>query len=293
MLATQVPWFVGALALGRCAWAWWPGRGAAALAERALSLFAVGFLVVLLFTPVLYTRYCLPVLAVAVFEAAVGLGAAAAWVARGRGRRMAWGVGLAGSALAAVVAWGAYGKEYAEKWMAYRNPSRVRLVEWIRANVDASARIATDTEVWLVDPAGAKAFDLPQGVESRKRLSDFGSLAAMRAAGITHCIATTRASMKFLRIDKKTGRYQPESTMPRSDGGPGARDFFREFRREAELVLDLRGGASGYLAPRLCVFRITPPAPSEKGVEWPSLRERVGEGVQRESDLGTDDHGHE
>ena len=117
------------------------------------------------------------------------------------------------------------------------------LAEWIHAHLPHTAVIAEDEIVFLGDL-------LPQKVVSRHWLADFETLAAMRAAGVTHVAMHRMVSGRFMRGGKSDAGDKDGSEKS------GRREFYRELESHAQRVWEMKDGDDGALNPGLLLYAL-------------------------------------
>jgi hypothetical protein len=179
-------WWIPALAVLWLAHALWRPRKIA-VAEWLLAGVAVSFLTLFSFTPKASPRYYLPIAVALAYLAVAGV---FGWAERAGARSQ--GARLAGTAFAVLLclaaAWG-QGRDTRELRAAFRQDDRAELLQAVAA-LPPAAIVAQDQAAGLPEPGrrwqDARREPLPQQVFGAKQAPDLGSLAQLRARGVTH-----------------------------------------------------------------------------------------------------------
>ncbi len=224
-------------------------------------VYGTAFTGVLLFTPRLYTRHFLPITAVCMFLAGLGMAnTARLFCERMRGFSVHRHGALVAFGLAVFIYMGWAHRPLRSTSKPYRHPTRERLIHWIAENLPPTAVIASDDKVFLVEPDGKPRadFSLPQRVITRRRLSEFGSLEEMIRLGVTHIAAHPLFSPELFG----NSRLRDSKALSSNDDDPGlpvrkkANEQMEAILSGIKLRKDLRSGKNGYVAPALRLFAI-------------------------------------
>jgi hypothetical protein len=173
------------------------------LAEWILAGVALTFMVALSFTPQTSTRYYLPVAVALGYLAAAG---AFHWAAlAGAGSRRSRIVATAvAAALCAGVAWRQWGYTQ-ELRRSFQHDDRAELIRAVEA-LPSTAVVAQDEAAGLPEPERRWTHKglppLAQTVLGAKQASDLGSLAALRARGVTHLALCERTYHRYFATDR-------------------------------------------------------------------------------------------
>jgi hypothetical protein len=250
-----VSWPVALLFLFQLGWQW--RRDRRNVPGWLFALYPLIYTVILTFSPRLFSRHFLPIFVMIHFVAALGMVNAAKLIWRWRFPEIAAAVLSLGALIVILIEF--HQPRLKKFHRCFSQPSREKLVSWMHSHLPAGAVLAQDKEVYLVDLQGSPRPDVRQKVITVKQLSDFGTMDAVRTAGVTHLIAHERWSGQFL----KTGKVKKPKQGKVSKAPKPVREFYEDLKRESELVWKMPGGSSGYLAPGLQVYELQkaePPA---------------------------------
>lgn len=224
-------------------------------------VYGIAFTGVLLFTPRLYTRHFLPITAVCMFLAGLGMANTARLLCdRLRGFSVQKHTVMVAFVLAVCVYMRWVHHPLRSTSMPYRHPTRERLIHWIAENLPPTAVIASDDKVFLVDPDGKPRADisLPQRVITRRRLSEFGTLEEMARLGVTHIAVHPLFSPELFG----RSRLRDTKALSSNDDDPGL-PVRRKANEQMEAIIsgiklrkEFRSGKNGYVAPALRLFAI-------------------------------------
>lgn len=220
------------------------------------------FLAVLDFTPRLFTRHFLPLTAIVLFLAGLGIAHFAQWLARvipGLSvlRDGAW----IAAALAVATYLGSLHSELRDSAKRFRHPTRERLLATITATLPPDAVIAADAHAFLLNLDGSPRadFPLPQRVIARHRLREFGGLREMVRLGATHIVAHGLASPEYFRKPAAKSDTADDEDASFEDRGRPTHGFdASEVLRSAKLLEHLTVHGNSYLCPSLKLFEIPP-----------------------------------
>lgn len=226
---------------------WTPRKITAA--EWLLAATAVSQFVLYSFVPKTASRYHLPISLAFGFLAVAGLARVLAGV---RERVWLWRGGLAAGAALVGVAVFFQVRSLQAIDAGLTADDRARLIEWVRANVPADAVLAQDQAVYLPDPARIERSNsplLPQRiVGGKKESADLGSIADLRAQGVTHVAICGRTYLRYLdenKTDKNGSNQTPE------------RVFYDTLLKKGRIVWSSEFGQVTYLQPGLKLVDIT------------------------------------
>ncbi len=127
---------------------------------------------------------------------------------------------------------------------SFLQDDRARLIDWIRSELPANAVLAADYAVNLPDPrqwphAGLKALS-QRLVTGKKEVSELGSVAELRAQGITHIAICGRTYGRYLdlarNVDPQTGQK---------------RMFYQTLLTRGKVLWSSPMGSVNYLQPGL------------------------------------------
>ncbi len=225
------------LLLGLAYWSYrrWRERGPVAL--RVLGCFVVGYFLIVSLSPKTKDRYLLPV-----YVLACGLGAAGMveWTrAQPAGSRWRW----AGPVLAAAaVVW--HLPELAENWNAFGHDDRRDLTAWLREHVPTKEGIAHDirAHLSLAQEFRLPGFELPNPLlaPEDRRMAELGTLAQLRARGITYVVACDADYHSVLQRGGKADQ----------------REFYQKLFDKNKLLWERPPGPIAYLQPGLRVYEL-------------------------------------
>ena len=219
----------------------WGGWSAITLTRWHAVAFPFYYALTLSFSPKENDRYFLP--ATAMFTVLAAL--AVPDVARLFHRK--WAIPLAAVALVIgqVPSWLRYER-------AFQTDDSRDLQAWCREHLPADALIAKDSRIWLPDPEkrdGVAADAIPQKVIAKKFAADLGTLAEMRAQGITYVAVSESDYGRFFRksLQPKKGE---EADFARR------KIFYETLFRESDPVFERPRGTVIYLHPGIRVYPI-------------------------------------
>ena len=252
---TPVVWVLLAVFLA----ARWRERRAVSLAERLLIAFPFAYALALSFSPKSNDRYFLPATAVLTLLAACGAVDAARLLTRWLPLRWALAVCVAALVASEAVAlpppldW----RTFTEYFAAFQRDDNAEFLAWIRAELPPEAVIAKDSRIQLPDPGnkkdGLRFAPMPQKILAERFAADLGTLAELRARGVTHLAVS----------GSDYGRFSLPGLLPQ----PGERAsferrkaFYEALLRDGELVFWRERGTVLYLHPGIRLYRLPPPA---------------------------------
>ncbi len=262
--------------------------------EWLLFLYPAIFLVVLLYSPRLFTRHFLPVIAFLCVLAGFGLPALVelVWAAFKKvipplRRTPAWVpvvlvlvlLGLAFRQAQRPMLW--------KRYKAFQHPTREMLIAYVNEHLPTNAVIATDRNTFLVDPEGNPREDLPVRCQvlMKGRLAYFESVDALYELGVTHIAAHSRSSPRLFakgasgkaarkgeREDDPAEDVERESDETAPNGPPveaerdltkmrnymQGKEFYEELVKVVEEVTYIPSGRTAYIAPALKLFKLKP-----------------------------------
>lgn len=236
------------------------------LPEWLIPGFGLLLFVLMSFSPKSSSRYFLPVEMIVCFGAGLGIAWSAAWIAslapRGRQLLLAlvwlplfgWAVGNVTPALR-------------EQKRAMTADDRTAFKAWVAQNLPASAVIVEDGRVHLPVPGNEKYAGEPpmaQRIIQDDYAADAGTLAEMRAKGITHVAVDTSTFVRFDNL-KPSGKAKKEFENRKA--------FYASLgvlqgTKPAEGVRQVWAmpiGTNIYLQPGIQLFDITGAAPAQEG----------------------------
>jgi hypothetical protein len=186
-------------------------------------------------------RYHLPVALAFVFLAVAGLARCIEWL-RDVPRLRSLSVPVAAGLLAAALFF-----QVRTLWVLDRSfiqDDRARLIEWIRSELPASAVLAADAAVNLPDlrlwqHAGATALN-QRIVGGKKEVGEMGSIAELRAQGVTHIAICGRTYARYLDLSRQT--HSQSARM---------REFYQTLLTRGEVLWSSPMGSVNYLQPGL------------------------------------------
>ena len=186
-------------------------------------------------------RYHLPVALAFVFLAVAGL---ARWIeaCRDRPRFRSFGVPIGAGLLAA-----AFFFQVRTLWVLDRRfpqDDRARLIDWIRSELPANAVLAADAAVNLPDlrlwqHSGGTALS-QRLVSGKKEVGEMGSVAELRALGITHIAICGRTYARYLDLSRNA---DPKSGQMRA--------FYQTLLTRGKVLWSSPMGSVNYLQPGL------------------------------------------
>jgi hypothetical protein len=240
--------WIPALAILWLAFALWRPRKVA-VAEWFLAGVALVAMAAFSFTPKTSTRYYLPIAVTLCFLAATGVFHWAA-LAGARGPRFRIPAAVLAFVLCAVAAWGQWG-DTREFQKGLQTDDRAELVRAVAA-LPPTAIVVQDQAAGLPEPGRLWYHEgltpLPQKVIGAKQACDLGSIAELRAQGVTH-----------LALNAKTyGRYFKPGLIVKDHGAVAAKRAFYETALEQGKVLrEWKLGRVRHFQPGLVLVDIT------------------------------------
>jgi hypothetical protein len=219
------------------------------VAEWLLAGVAVALVVLLSFTPATEPRYYLPAAVALSYLAAAG---AFQWAARAgaRSARARLGATAVAVALCAGAAWPQW-RDTQEVRQAFQQDDRAALLEAVAA-LPPTAVIAQDEAAGLPEPGRtwkhAGREPLRQTVIGDKQAADLGSLAELRARGVTHLALCERNFGRFLATDRIV--VDPNYVAPR-------RDFYETALERGRVLRAWKRGRVVPLQPGLVLVDIS------------------------------------
>jgi hypothetical protein len=225
----------------------WRARRHEPFAFRAMGAFLLVYFLIISLAPKTKDRYLLPI-----YILACGFGAAGMveWHRHFRKHRKSYSRGIPRVIAGAAVAW--HLPSLVDAYQAFQRDDRRELAEFIRATVPAEGGIAHDVRVLLAraKQAGLEPFVLPNPIHvpPDRYVADLGSIAELRARGITHvavCEADYHNTFKQGSDPKMAARSR----------------WYAELFQNHSEVWQRRVGEIAYLQPGLRLYRITPDSP--------------------------------
>ncbi len=223
-----------------------------------LILYPVIFLNVLLWSPRLFTRHFLPVLAVGGVFAILALPYLGQLLKSlcNRWKGTAWiPESVLTLGLLAIAFFGHELRRSRPMYETFANPSRETMIAYINEHLPENAVIAFDERAYLLDPKGNQRTDHPVRCKAitHGRLSDFVTVDALYEAGVTHVLAhKVDSRMLFPKDNPK------EEEEPRQIKGRGTPQFYRDLIAATEEIFFVKPGKSSYISPGLRLFRLKP-----------------------------------
>ncbi len=227
-------------------------------AEWMLAIFPLFFAVVLSFSPKTHHRYFLPATGLLLAMA----GAAITLLPRLRLAR--WPAPSPTTArlimaAALVITIGIQAPHYWRYFDGFSNDGREKIARYIRANVPPTAVIISDKRVNL------RELGLPNPIEGKLFAADVGTLAELRARGISHVAVAEGDYGRFFRDKLKPTEKGAENFAQR-------KAFYAELFDTGTLLLDSPPGQLQYLQPHLQLWALTPNAVSADPERAPARR---------------------
>jgi hypothetical protein len=225
-------------------WAVWRWRQVTA-AEWLLAGTSILYFIIFGLTPKDSSRYYLPIATSLCYFSVAGV---MAFVSESSKKGLRWM-----AATAALAAIGAQAGDFVKAWDGFTRDDREALEEWIPANLPATAVIAQDETAGLPEPDRlTKKHEgrerLPQKVIGATTLSELGTLAELKAKGVTHVALCNRTY----------ARYIGDRLVP-ADGSPAAaaQELYRTVNEKGKIIWEAPPGQNGYLQPGLRLIDIT------------------------------------
>jgi hypothetical protein len=219
------------------------------LAEWILAGVALGFLVVFSFTPLTSTRYYLPVAVALSYLAAAGAFHWAALAGAGSSRS-----GIVASAVALVLCVGVSWRQWGytqELRRSLRHDDRAELIRAVEA-LPPSAVVAQDEAANLPEPERRWMHEgrtpLRQTVLGARQASDLGTLAELRARGVTHLALCEKTYRRYFATDRVA--IDPAYVERQ-------RAFYRTALERGRVLRQWEQGKVTYLQPGLALVDIS------------------------------------
>ena len=235
----------------------WRERRAVSLAEWLVIAFPFAYALALSFSPKSNDRYFLPATAVITLLAALGAVDAARLLARWMPLRWA----LAGCAAGLVISEAASlpppldWHTFPEFFAAFQHDDNADLIKWINDNLPPDAVIAKDSRIQLPDPESKKDrprfAPMPQKILAERYVADLGTMAELRARGVTHLAVSASDYGRFLLPGLVPQKREREDFERR-------RAFYEELLRDGELIFRRERGAVLYLHPGIRLYPLPP-----------------------------------
>jgi hypothetical protein len=207
------------------------------------GMFVIYFLVVSL-APKTKDRYLLPVYVLGCGLGAVGL---VEWHRHFRRHRKSYTRGIPRTVAALAIGW--HLPRLVDTYHAFQRDDRRELVAYIRATIPPEAGIAQDVRVLLAraQGAGPSEFSLPNPLFAPpdRWVADLGSIAELRARGITH-VAVCEADYHLVTRGGREGK------------GAARGRWYAELFENYPVVWQRKAGEIEYLQPGLSLYRIAP-----------------------------------
>ena len=252
---TPVVWVLLAVFLA----ARWRERRTVSLAEWLLIAFPFAYALALSFSPKSNDRYFLPATAVLTLLAACGAVDAARLLARWMPLRPALAICAAGLVISEGVSppspldW----HVFAEYFAAFQRDDNAEFLAWIKVELPPEAVIAKDSRIQLPDPEskkdGLRFAPMPQKILAERYAADLGTMAELRARGVTHLAVS----------GSDYGRFSLPGLIPQKgerESFERRKAFYEALLRDGELVFWRERGAVLYLHPGIRLYRLPPPA---------------------------------
>ena len=237
----------------------WRERRSVSQAEWLIIAFPFAYALALSFSPKSNDRYFLPATAVLTLLAGLGVVDAARLLARWMPLRWA----LAGCAAALVVSqvvsppspldW----RTLREYFAAFQRDDNAELIAWIKAELPPDAVIAKDSRIKLPDPDSEKDLrrfaPIPQRILAERYAADLGTMAEIRARGVTHLAVSMTDYGKFLLpglIPQESERADFERR----------KAFYEALLRDGKPIFVRDRGPVLYLHPGIRLYRVPPTA---------------------------------
>ena len=236
----------------------WRERRAVSPVEWLIIAFPFAYALALSFSPKSNDRYFLPATAVLTLLAAFGAVDAARLLARWLPLRWALAVCAAalviseGVSLPPPLDW----HNFAEYFAAFQRDDNADFIAWIKKNLPTDAVIAKDSRIQLPDAESKKDrlrfAPMPQKILAAHYAADLGTMAELRAQGVTHLAVS----------GSDYGRFLLPGLIPQA--GERAdferrKAFYQALLRDGEQVFWRERGAVLYLHPGIRLYRLPPP----------------------------------
>jgi hypothetical protein len=231
----------------------WRERSRVTPAEWSIIAFPFIYGLALSFSPKSNDRYFLPATALFTLFAVLGIEDAANLLARRFPRPMVI-TSLTFALLLLELTGSTKGRPGLWRYdQAFQHDDVEELVAWIKEELPPEAVVVCDNRVGLPDSEKKKhptrGALLPQKVWGGRFAADFGSLAELRAEGVTHVIVS----------ESDYGRFFLEGLRPQEgeiENFHRRKSFYEELFRDGNLLWERPRGTVIYLHPGIRVFRI-------------------------------------
>jgi hypothetical protein len=151
-------------------------------------------------------------------------------------------------------------------YTAFAQPTREKLVDYLRNNVPPNAVIAADERLCLRDPEGRIRDDAPvsQKVIVKEQVGEFGTVDELIRQGVTYVAAHNLSSEPLFMGRSKDGKGVP-ATQPVRKRHQHTQEFYAELQKSSDMVWESPGGVSGYVTPGIRLYRLSPDKLKTKG----------------------------
>jgi len=236
----------------------WRERAALEIHEWLVIVFPFAYAVSLSFSPKSHDRYFLPAAAAFTFLAALGAVDAGRMLAKWIPARWA----LAGcSAVLILSQWisapaPADWRAFRDYFAAFQRDDNAELIAWIKSELPPDAVIAKDSRIKLPDPKAendaGRYSPMPQKILAKKYAADIGTIAELRALGITHVAVSKSDYGKFFLPG-----LRPQSS--EADDFARRKAFYKELLRGGKPIFERTRGAVLYLHPGIQIYQLSRP----------------------------------
>lgn len=231
--------WVGLLA---CFWLIWKKRRQRPLEEWLILSFAVGYLLLLTFSPKSNDRYFLAITPLLCIGAALGVHHL--FLTFGWKRFLPYGI-----ALAFITSLPSLHRYHS----AFKNDDRAALAKWVTLNLPATAKILQERPAGLPGTGVENSPKiLPQKFRTKRSAADFATFDEYRKDGFTHLLVSPSVYGKFFM----------ENLVAREDGDDAhaARTaFYKHLFAEGRLLWESPRSTVIYLHPGLKLYEMPPP----------------------------------
>lgn len=231
----------------------WRERLRVTPAEWSIIAFPFIYGLALSFSPKSNDRYFLPATALFTLFAVLGIEDAANLLARRFPRPVVIASLTFALLLLQLTGWSKGRPGLWRYEQAFQHDDVEELVAWIQAKLPPEAVVVRDNRVGLPDSENKKhptrGALLQQKVWGGRFAADFGSLAELRAEGVTHVIVS----------ESDYGRFFLEGLRPQEgeiENFHRRKSFYEELFRDGNLLWERPRGTVIYLHPGIRVFRI-------------------------------------
>ncbi len=224
-----------------------------------LFLYPIIFVNILVWSPRLFTRHFLPIVTFACVLAGLAIPVVIGAILKKTRLPKALLLPLSLAVLALVYQQGSR-KKLIQHYKAFENPTRETLIAKITSEIPEDAVIASDARVYLVDRNGNPREKQPvsQRVIVRTRLSEFGSVEALREMGVTHVAAHSIDSRALFDKDRKKKEPKDgqadEEAIQKGKRNPA---FYRELKEHTKLLWHYNGKGNSYITPGLKFYELS------------------------------------